>query len=122
MNIIKTARLTVKGLLVQLELHSALAKVEWTEEKIRLQNILLIILFGFACFICFLLMTSALFIHLVWHTEYRTAMLIGLSLFYGLAFALSVYRFVNLSAKSTQRFAATKQEIAKDIALIQSQL
>jgi uncharacterized membrane protein YqjE len=106
----------------QLALHGQLAQVEWVEEKNRLLKMLAGAILGFACFQCIMLSVGALLLALCWETVYRipvAAALIGL---YGLGAGFAWRRFSALSALSDQSFAATRVELAADLALIRSKL
>lgn len=111
-----------KATFSQLELHSRLAKIEWAEEKSRLQRMCVFILVAVILLLCFLLLASTLTILLVWNTEYRLGIIAGLCACYALGFLICLYGFIKLSAQSSKRFAATRQEIAADIALIERYL
>jgi uncharacterized membrane protein YqjE len=106
----------------QLALHGQLAQVEWVEEKNRLLKMLAGAVLGFACLQCIMLSVGALLLALCWETVYRipaAAALIGL---YGLGAGFAWRRFTALSALSGQSFAATRVELAADLALIRSKL
>lgn len=55
MEIIQRLRSIAKILFAQLELHGKLAKVEWAEEKNRLQQLIATLVVGFSCLLCALL-------------------------------------------------------------------
>jgi uncharacterized membrane protein YqjE len=106
----------------QLALHGQLAQVEWVEEKNRLLKMLAGAILGFACFQCIMLAVGALLLAVCWETVYRipaAAALVGL---YGLGAGFAWHRFTALSALSGQSFAATRVELAADLALIRSKL
>ena len=110
------------ALFAQGTLHAQLAHVEWEEEKQRLYQIFVFTLIGFACFICLLVMSSALAIALSWYTPYRIPVFIFLILGYLGALVWAGLRIKALLELSSKSFAATKREIAADIALIKSAL
>jgi uncharacterized membrane protein YqjE len=111
-----------KALLVQMELHGRLARVEWEIEKNRLQQSLLMMLLGFACLICALLSLNILIISLSWATDYRIHAILALIAFYLLGLVLCCLRLTKLGAKSAQTFCATRAEVSADIELMRSQL
>lgn len=110
------------ALFAQATLHGQLARVEWAEEKTRLMNMAVAALAGFAFLLCFLLFAGGLVIALSWDTQYRVAAVSVLAVIYALAAFIAWRRFQALSAMSDQAFAATREEIAADIALIKSKL
>lgn len=110
------------ALFAQASLHAQLAQVEWEEEKQRLCQMLVFTLIGFACFICLLLVTSAFAIVLSWYTPYRIHVFVVLILIYILALVWAGLRIKALAALSSNSFAATRAEIAADLALIKSAL
>lgn len=110
------------ALFAQATLHGQLARVEWAEEKTRLMNMAVAALAGFAFLLCFLLFAGGLVIALSWDTQYRVAAVSVLAVIYALAAFIAWRRFQALSALSDQAFAATREEIAADIALIKSKL
>lgn len=122
LEIIQRLRSMAKALLMQMELHGRLARVEWEIEKTRLQQSLLMMLLGFACLICCLLSLNVLIISLTWTTDYRIAVIVALIVFYALGLALCCLRLNKLSAKSATTFLATREEVSADIALMRSQL
>lgn len=106
----------------QLALHGQLAQVEWVEEKSRLLKMLVGAVLSFACFLCIMLSVGGLLLALCWETEYRipaAAALVGL---YGLGAGLAWRRFSAMSALSGRSFAATRVELAADLALLRSRL
>lgn len=110
------------ALLAQAALHARLAGIEWEEEKQRLLNMLIVLLLGFAFVLCLLLLGGALVVALSWGTAYRAPAIIALVFLYGAGIALAAHRLRALSAAGSQSFAATREELAADIALIGSKL
>lgn len=110
------------ALFAQAALHEQLARVEWREEKSRLLQMLIVILLGFAFLLCGLLVTSGALLAWSWTTPYRLAVVLGLIAFFVVAIAIAWHRVKVLSARSSQTFAATREELAADIALIKSHL
>lgn len=120
--LLRLLRSAGRALLAQSALHGQLARVEWAEERQRLLQMLLATLLGFACALTLLLLCSTLVLVLSWATPYRIAALLGLLLLHGLGCAIAWYRFQVLLARSSESFAATRAELAADIALLKSRL
>lgn len=122
MEIIQRLRSMAKILLIRLELHGQLVSVEWAEERNRLQQLLAITLLGFICLFCVLLFVGVFAIALSWATDYRIHTIAVMLALYTVGFCLCAYRFSVLAARGSATFAATREEVAADIALIRSQL
>jgi uncharacterized membrane protein YqjE len=122
LEIIQRLRTLAKIVFVQLELHGKLAKVEWAEEKSRLQQLFIFGGISFACLLCALLFAGFFVVALSWDTDYRLITIAGVFLFYSLALGYCIYRISVLAARGAETFAATREEIAADLALIRSQL
>lgn len=110
------------ALLAQTDLHKQLLQVEWAQEKQRLLTLLLIFLLGFACVLCVMLMLAVLVLALSWGTELRLPALFALLGLYSLGALLAWRRVSQLAALSAQTFAATRAELAADLALLRSKL
>jgi uncharacterized membrane protein YqjE len=121
LDIIQRLRSITKAVLMHLELHGQLARIEWKEEKIRLQQLLNMMLLGFACLISCLIAISILIVALTWATEYRIIAIVTLIIVYAVGLLLCGYRVNQLTARSSASFAATRAEISDDIALIRQQ-
>lgn len=122
MEIIQRLRSMAKILLTRLELYGQLVSVEWEEERKRLRQLLVITLLGFICLFCAILFVGIFAIALSWATEYRIITIAVMFALYSVGFCLCAYRFSVLAARSSATFAATREEIAADMALIRSQL
>ncbi|MCY1344343.1 hypothetical protein D9M69_303770 [compost metagenome] len=85
-------------------------------------QLLLTSLLGFACLLITLLLSCALVVALSWQTPYRINALLGLLLGHGLAVALAWWRVRRLLARGSMSFAASRNELAADIALLKSKL
>lgn len=120
--VLRLLRSAGQALLAQAALHGQLARVEWAQEKNRLTQMLLLTLLGFAGLLCLLLLVNALVLALSWATPYRIPTLLGLLLAHGLGCLLAWRRLRTLAARSSQGFAATRAELAADIALLKSAL
>jgi len=119
---IRLLRSAGKALLSQAALHAQLARVEWEEEKNRLIKMLLAALLGFAGALCAMIFTGVLVIAFSWDTAYRIPAAIALILVYAIGIAIAWRRFQSLAALSSQAFAATREELAVDLAMIKRNL
>jgi uncharacterized membrane protein YqjE len=119
---IRLLRSAGKTLFSQVGLHAQLAHVEWEEEKNRLLRMMLVLLLGFAATLCVMVFVGALVLAVSWETAYRIPASIALIAFYTLGVVIAWRRLQTLSALSGQAFAATREEIAMDIAMIRSKL
>lgn len=122
LNVIHVLRSAGGALFTQATLHGQLAQVEWAEEKSRLLKMHMVTLLGFACLLCVMLLAGILVLSLSWETAYRIPSVIGLIAFYGLGIAIAWNRFQALSELGGRSFAATREELAADIALLKSKL
>ncbi len=122
LDVLRILRKAGGAFFTQLSLHGQLAQVEWAEEKNRLAKLILFTLLGFACFLCVILLSVFLVLALSWETPYRIHSLLALIAFYALATGFAWRRFQKLSALSSESFAATREEIAVDIAMLKSKL
>lgn len=121
-DVIRIPRLAGSALLAQAALHGQLARVEWAEQKIRLLKMLVVTLLGFAGLLCVMLFVGVLVLAFSWDSEYRFPAVLALIAIYGLGTALAWRRFRALAALSTQAFAATREELAADLAILRSNL
>jgi uncharacterized membrane protein YqjE len=122
LEIFQRMRLLMKELFIQLELHGRLLKIEWLQEKNRLQQMVCMASLGFAFLLCCLLSLGFLVIAANWSGEYR---LLSILLVFSLYLAGLVFcwiRFTALVAKGADSFITSREEFAADIALIRSQL
>ena len=110
------------ALLTQATLHSELLRIEWAEEKQRLLTMLLVLLLGFGTLFCMLLFAGVLVLALNWDTGYRISAIIALMAIYAGATFFAWRRFQALSAQSEQMFAASREELAADLALLRQKL
>lgn len=122
LDVVRLLRSAGAALVAQASLHGQLACVEWAEEKARLKNMLLLALTGFAFLLCFLLFAGVLVVALTWDTPYRVAGILAVTSVHAGAAFLAWKKFNALSALGSRAFAATREEIAADIALIKSKL
>jgi uncharacterized membrane protein YqjE len=119
---IRTLRSAGGALIDQVALHGQLAQVEWGEEKNRLLRMLAGAALGFACLLCVMLSLGVLALALCWETVYRIPSAAVLVALYGLGIGFAWRRFAALSALGGQSFAATRVELAADLALLRSKL
>lgn len=110
------------ALFAQVALHGQLAWVEWAEEKRRLGQMLIVTLLGFACLLAAMLLVTLLVLALSWETAYRIPALMALIAVHALGAAVAWRRLQALSALGCRTFAATREELAADIALLKSTL
>lgn len=120
--VLRLLRSAGRALFAQAALHGQLVWLEWAEEKQRLLHILLTTLFSFACVLCVMLLGNALVLALTWATAYRIHALLSLLCLHGLAGAFAWRHLHHLLGRSSASFAATRAELAADIALIKSTL
>jgi len=119
---LRIARSAGGALCTQAALYGKLAGIEWQEEKIRLLKMFLFGLIGFACALCFMLFIGLLVVVLSWETNYRILALTSLIAIYGFGIGFAWLRFEDMSARNKLSFAATREELAIDLALIKSRL
>lgn len=119
LNIVRSAS---GAFFAQASLHAQLAQVEWEEEKQRLAKMFAFTLVGFACFLCLIFFTGALTLAIVWDTHYRIPVFIFLLFCYAGGIVWAGFQLKKLAALSENSFAATRAEIAADVALIKSVL
>jgi uncharacterized membrane protein YqjE len=119
---LRIARTAGGALLAQAGLHAELLRVEWAEEKGRLQQMMLAMLLGFACLLGLMLALGALLLSLSWDTPYRIPAAAALVAAYGLGVVFACVRLRAQSSLGDQSFSATRAELAADIELLSSQL
>lgn len=122
LDVLRLLRSAGTAILAQLALHGQLARVEWAEEKNRLLKMLVVAVLGFAGLLCVMLLLAALVLALSWDTQYRVPAVMALIAVFGLGTGIAWHRFQALSAQSSQSFAATREELAADLALLKSKL
>lgn len=120
--VMRIARSAGGALLVQAGLHAQLLRVEWAEMRGRLLKMLLATLLGFACLLGLMVTLTALLLAASWHTPYRIPAVIALIALYGSGLALAWRHFKLQSALNAASFAATRAELAEDLALLRSHL
>lgn len=119
LNILRSASGAV---FAQASLHAQLAQVEWEEEKQRLCKMAVMGILGFAFFMCFLFLLSIFVIVLAWDSPYRIHTFVGVLVVHLLGLIWAGISIKKLAALASNSFAATRAEIASDIALLKSAL
>lgn len=104
----------------QARLHSQLAGVEWEEEKQRLLKMLAAALLGFACLLGALLFAGGLVLAATWETAYRVPTLAALVILFSCGAFAAWHRFQAWSALAHRSFAASREELAADAALLRA--
>lgn len=122
LDVVRLLRSAGAALIGQATLHGKLARVEWAEEKARLSKMLVLGLIGFASILCVMLLVGALVLAFSWDTAYRIQAAVALIVAYALVAAFAWSRLKALSARGSQAFAATREELAADLALLKSKL
>ena len=122
LDVVRILRSAGSALLTQASLHGQLARVEWAAEKKRISGLLFAALIAAIGVLCTLLMAGALVLAFSWDTPYRIPVAVGLVLFYAACAGFAWMRFKSLSASGREAFAATREEIAADLAMIRSRL
>ncbi len=122
LDVVRLLRSAGAALFTQAAMHGQLARVEWAEEKTRLSQMLVVGLIGFASLLCAMLVIGALVLAFSWDTAYRIDAATALLVAYGLVAGFAWRRLKGLSARSSQAFAATREELAADMALLKSKL
>jgi uncharacterized membrane protein YqjE len=110
------------ALVAQALLHGELAHVEWQEEKTRLLRMLAVTLLGFAGLLCALLFAGGLVVAAAWDTAYRLPALASLVLLSAAGTAAAWRRFQAMAELGEQAFAASREELAADTALLKRNL
>lgn len=100
-------------------LHGQLARIEIDVEKHRLTRMLLVTLVGFACLLCGLLFAGGTLLMSVWETGYRVHAGFGLAILFASGTLIAWRRFRFWSAMGGNVFAASREELAADAALLQ---
>ena len=108
------------ALLAQAALHGQLVQLEWDQEKQRLLRLLITTLLGFAALMCLLGVLSAVMLATTWDTAFRIPVALLLVGVYAVATALAWRRFKALVKLGDDSFAATRQELSADLALLRS--
>lgn len=122
LDIVRILRSAGGPLFTQTALHAQLARVEWAQEKGRLLHMLLVAVLGFAFLLCGLMFAGVLVLAVSWDTGFRLPAMLALVLLFALGVHFAWQRLQSLSAQGERAFAATREELAADIALLRSKL
>jgi uncharacterized membrane protein YqjE len=110
------------ALWTQAGLHGELARIEWAAEKRRLSRQFVLLALALVLINCALIAAGALLLVIAWNTPWRLAAALALPLVYAAAAAVAAWRLRVGAARAAPAFAATRQELAADLALLRSRL
>ena len=122
LDVLRLLRSAGGALLAQAALHGQLARVEWEVEKQRLLKLCCASLLAFACLLCVMLFLGVAVLACSWETPYRFHAVAALIAVYGIGVCVVLRYIQKLLALGDQAFAATRAELAADVALIKSSL
>jgi uncharacterized membrane protein YqjE len=122
LRVIQVLRSAGDALFAQASLHGQLMRVEWAAEKSRLTGMLIAGMLVFIGALCFLLFVGALALAFSWDTPYRMLVAGLILVAYAALVIVGWLRVDALAARADQSFAATREELAADIALVRSRL
>ena len=122
LSVMRLLRSAGGALFAQAALHGQLARVEWAEEKIRLTRIIIAAILLLVSAFCLLLLGSMVVLALSWNTPYQLAAIAGVLLFYFILFVVAMFVLKQQVALGALSFAATREEIAADIAMLKAKL
>ena len=120
--VLRLVRSAGGAFIAQAALHGQLASIEFAEEKNRILKMTMVTLLGFSSLICLMLFIGISALALSWETVYRIPTIVLMIVLYVMGISLSWNRFQGLADLGGQAFAATREEMAADIALIKSKL
>lgn len=110
------------ALLAQAALHARLASVEWAEEKARLARIAIAAVLAIVSAFCLIFLSGIVAIALSWNTPYQAVGVASVLAFYALIAIVSGISLKRQIALGTMSFAATREEIAADLAMFKAKL
>lgn len=110
------------ALFAQAGLHAQLARLEWQQEKRRLATMLGLALFAMLCVGCVLLALGALALIAGWDSGYRIHIAVAVCVVYAVLAGIALLRIGSLAAAGEDAFAATRAELASDLAMLRSKL
>lgn len=122
MDVLRKLRSASGALATQLSLHGQLVAVEWAAEKIRLSKLLIAALLVLVFFLCTCIFVGTLLLMLGWQIGYLIPTAMALIVLYAGGTWLAWRKVQSLLALSVHSFAASRTELAADIALIRSML
>lgn len=120
LELIAALRSAGKPLFAQLALHGQLLRIELAEERNRLLKMVVATLVCFIGLLCSLILAGVVALAFTWDTPYRIPAAIAVIGVFVLVTGLAWWRLRALSALGRQSFAATREEIAADVALFRS--
>lgn len=122
LDVVRVLRSAGPALLTQAGLHGDLIRVEWAAEKERIVRLVAAAFIALVALLCVLLTVGALVLAFSWDTPYRTAVAAGLVIVYAAIATIAWQRFKVHTSRGGEAFAATREELAEDMALIRSHL
>ena len=122
LDVLRLLRSAGGALLAQAALHGQLARVEWEVEKQRLLKLCCASLLGFSCLLCVMLFLGVAVLACSWETAYRFHAMAALIAVYSMGVCIALRYIQKFLALGDQAFAATRAELAADVALIKSSL
>ena len=122
LSVMRLLRSAGGAVFAQAALHGQLARVEWAEEKIRLTRMVVAAILIVVSAFCLLLLGSMVVLALSWNTPYQLAVIVGVLLFYLILFVVAMFVLKQQMALGALSFAATREEIAADIAMLKAKL
>jgi uncharacterized membrane protein YqjE len=122
LDVVRVLRSAGPALLTQAGLHGDLIRVEWAAEKERIVRLVAAAFIALVALLCVLLTVGALVLAFSWDTPYRAAVAAGLVIVYAAIAAIAWQRFKVHTSRGGEAFAATREELAADMALIRSHL
>jgi uncharacterized membrane protein YqjE len=122
LELVAALRSAGKPLFAQLALHGQLVRIELAEERNRLLKMAVATLVCFIGLLCTLILAGVVALAFAWDTPYRIPAAIAVVGVFVLVTGLALWRLRVLSALGSQSFAATREEIAADLALLRSRM
>ncbi|MBX3703034.1 MAG: phage holin family protein [Steroidobacteraceae bacterium] len=122
LELIAALRSAGRPLFAQLALHGELLRVELAEERNRLLKMAVATLVCFIGLLCTMILAGIVALAFTWDTPYRIPAAIAIVGAFVLVTGLAGWRLRVLSALGRQSFAATREEIAADLALLRSRM
>jgi uncharacterized membrane protein YqjE len=122
LELIAALRSAGKPVFAQLALHGQLLRIELAEERNRLLKMVAATLVCFIGLLCSLILAGVAALAFTWDTPYRIPAAIAVIGVFVLVTGLTWWRLLALSAQGRQSFAATREEIAADLALLRSRM
>lgn len=104
------------------EARKELAKMEWAEEKVRLQRLFLFaVLFAVFLFLTLFFVSMAVLVTF-WETDHRVTVAWGVALLWGTGFFVSFLSLRKVVQQGRQAFQYTRQELQEDLQTVKNQL